>query len=155
MGIHAWFSARKRAVVAAFAVLVAFVAIAGTVSTAYAKDFGNFTWLQATSNSRTLDLGEMSPGGTLHFFAVATSPEDGEFQVVLEKQGFLWTWSQVGPTYTMSQTSKMHSDPRNGGKVSGQPFECVWSTSDKANYRVVLKNPTNPQATVFSRVEAW
>lgn len=128
-------------------------------TTAFAKNINNFTWFQGAGRY-IINLGEMSPGSNINtsgirFFCVATSPSSGTYEVVLQRKGFLGIWQNVGNRYTCSQGSELKYDPRNGGYVNGQPSLLVWSTNITGEYRIILENATVPQATVFTRVEAW
>lgn len=143
-----------------FAIVLAVIVLCSTmVTTAFAYDIENFTWLQSTGR-KVIDLGQMSPGSNINtsgikFYCVATSPSDGTYEVVLQRKGFLGIWQNVGNRYVCNQTSERKYDPRNGEYVYGQPSFLTWPTNETAEYRIILENATAPQATVYTRVEAW
>lgn len=128
-------------------------------TTAFAKNINDFTWLQSTGR-KVIDLGQMSPGSNINtsgikFYCVATSPSNGTYEVVLQRKGFMGIWQNVGNRYTCNQTSERKYDPRNGGYVNGQPSLLTWSTNQSGEYRIILENASAPQATGYTRVEAW
>ncbi len=109
---------------------------------------------------KVIDLGQMSPGSNINtsgikFYCVATSPSNGTYEVVLQRKGFMGIWQNVGNRYTCNQTSERKYDPRNGGYVNGQPSLLTWSTNQSGEYRIILENASAPQATGYTRVEAW
>ncbi len=128
-------------------------------TTAFAKNINDFTWLQSTGR-KVIDLGQMNPGSNINtsgikFYCVATSPSNGTYEVVLQRKGFMGIWQNVGNRYTCNQTSERKYDPRNGGYVNGQPSLLTWSTNQSGEYRIILENASAPQATGYTRVEAW
>ena len=128
-------------------------------TTAFAKNINDFTWLQSTGR-KVIDLGQMIPGSNINtsgikFYCVATSPSNGTYEVVLQRKGFMGIWQNVGNRYTCNQTSERKYDPRNGGYVNGQPSLLTWSTNQSGEYRIILENASAPQATGYTRVEAW
>ncbi len=141
------------------AVLVAVMLCATMATTAFAvTNIRNFTWHQSLGKT-TVDLGELKPGSNsntsgIKFYAIGSSPAYGEFDVMLQRQGFMGIWFNV---YARKgyQGSERKYDTETGTYVYGEPFLCVWPTNESGNYRVILENPTNPQETVFTGVKAW
>lgn len=135
------------------------IAILVATSSEYAFALENaFTWHQSIS-SKVVSLGYMAPGSNINtsgvkFFAVATSPAEGSFDVILQRKGW-FGWENISTKRIGYQSSTLHYDPINYSNVYGSPFLCVWSVTGSGEYRVVLENPTNPQETVFTRVSAW
>lgn len=146
----------KRLFTAIMAVLMLCTVMA---TTAFAKNINDFTWMQSTGR-KVIDLGQMSPGTNINtsgikFYCVAASPSGGAYEVVLQRKGAFGIWQNVGNRYTCSQHSENRTDPRNGGTVQGQPSLLSWSTNQSGEYRIILENASAPQATVYTRVEAW
>lgn len=147
-----------------FAILVAVVLIFAMGTVVFAASISDFYWYQATG-AKYVNLGQLSvsssPNSGISCYFVATSPSDGQFRVVLQRNapilGVFDNWVNVDDyAYrTASQTSSQKYDPRNGGYVYGQPNLFTWLTNTSGQYRIVLDNPTNPQTTVFTRVEFW
>lgn len=128
--------------------------------TASAKSFNNFVWHQSVIGRYIVDLGQMNPGPNINtsgikFYCVATSPNNGTYEVVLQRKGFLGIWQNVGNRYTCNQTSERKFDPRNNVYVHGQPSFLTWATNQSGEYRVILENASAPQETTFTSVEAW
>ncbi len=130
-----------------------------TSTTAFAKNINDFPWNQSLGRFE-VNIGQMTPGTNantsgIKFYFVATSSENGTFQVVLQRKGALGIWQNVGNRYTCSQTSERKYDSRNGGYVNGQPSLLTWPTNQSGEYRILLENASRPQQTGFTRVEAW
>lgn len=146
-----------------FTAIIAVVMLCTLVATtAFAKNISNFTWLQSTSK-KTIELGQMYPGSNINtsgisYYFVATSPQYGEFSVVLQRKGFLGIWQNVdgNAAYrTAQQSSEWKYDPRNNEYVNEQVNLFSWPTNQSGEYRIIMENATAPQATVFTNVEAW
>lgn len=149
-------SGAKRLITAIMAVMMLCTIV---TTTAFAKNISSFTWLQSTGR-KVIDLGQMSPGSNINtsgikFYCVATSPSSGTYEVVLQRKGAFGIWQNVGNRYTCSQHSENRTDPRNGGTVQGQPSLLSWPTNQSGEYRIILENASAPQATGYTRVEAW
>ncbi len=128
-------------------------------TTAFAAHVSDFTWMQSTGRY-IINLGELKPSsdvnrGEIRMHFVATSPAEGQFDVVLQRQGFMGIWQNVGNKYTAKQCSTRKYDHwyEYDSYVNGQPNFFYWLTTTSGNYRVIIENLTNPQATVISRVD--
>lgn len=155
----------RKSVKRAFAILIAVMLIIAMGTVAFATSINDFYWYQATG-AKYVNLGQLSvsssPNSGISYYFVATSPSDGQFRVVLQRNepflGIFDNWVNVDGDAgyrTASQTSSQKYDPRNGGYVYGQPNLFTWLTNTSGQYRIVMDNPTNPQVTVFTRVEFW
>lgn len=143
-----------------FATILSVMMICSVLATsASAASTSDFTWMQATGRY-IINLGELKPSsdvnrGEVRMHFVASSPAEGQFDVVLQRQGFLGIWQNVGNKYIGKQcsTSKYDSWYQYEGYVNGQPNFFYWPTTQSGNYRVIIENATNPQVTVITRVD--
>ena len=139
---------KRRSIISIVAVVLLVALCATTALAASARP--NFTWLQGTSSTWTSS--EFTTSGQVEFEGVATSPNSGQFTVVLQKKNILGIWSDTSNAYTVSQHSNWTYNTSTGQNVQGQYFKLIWPSQGSSSLRIVLKNPTNPQATVFTQV---
>lgn len=123
------------------------------------KFWSRIEWKQ-TLKQKEIGLDYVTPptnintsGIRLH--GIACSPNYGQFNVILQKQGFLGQWFQHGNTYTVQQDSEYTYDPWSGTYVNGHPFSCSWPTNEPGNYRIVMFSPTNAQQISLLNVDVW
>lgn len=106
---------------------------------------GKFTWFQSETDYYVyakIDGLNDHPhkNNSVKFSANVCSPEDGTFEMTLQKRT-LWWWSDVGYTYTKVQN-------RHGWQTTG-----YWWSPEAGDYRVRLHSPSTPQVTVFENVQ--
>ena len=121
-------------------------------SAVFASNGRYFHWSQSTEKKIEY-IGWMSPRQVSVYF-IATSPENGRFDVMLQRKGMFVIWYNTTHCGA-SQTSENRYDVRNHNMVQGQPNLLIWNIDRRAEYRIIMENPTKPQNTVISRFESW
>ena len=77
---------------------------------------------------------------------------------MLQRRGALGIWFNVDNKYghrTAYQSSEIHYDPRNKGRVHGGINLLTWLADKSGEYRIIMEDPSAPQETVISRFEEW
>ena len=123
-----------------------------TTTTVFAvSSRSSFTWLQSVAPSYYSGEFHQDGSSSITFEGVATSPSSGTFKAILQRHEW-YGWVDAGYKYTVNQNSNQTYNSTTGGYVIGQFFRLYWPTSGNYNYRVVLSQPSNSQATVFTQV---
>ena len=110
-------------------------------------------WFQTTYPTKSIESTYASNGQTVIFEGVATSPASGTFKAKLQYKNVFGSWVDDSNTvYTIQQHSNQTYSTRLGQYVTGQYFKVYWSVNKSKDFRVLLYDPTNPQATALQYV---
>lgn len=122
-------------------------------------DRGHFTWYQTPGSSLgcyEFPVGYGQVGSEMIFEGVATSPEEGQFELAFQKRPFsgmgLLRDIEADHTYVIEQHSRTTLNTRTGENVVGQYFRISITIDEPGGYRLVFQNPTNPQVLELTQI---